>query len=75
MDFDYRYTIDDLAERFSVTTETVRRWCREKRIGHIKLPGKKGGYRFSKEDVDNFIAYRNTQPIFEVYPDLKKEDK
>lgn len=70
LDTDYRYTIDDVAELFNVTRETVRRWCRERRIDYIKLPGEKGEYRFSKNDVEKFIAKLNMKAAvkFPKYP-------
>lgn len=66
MEKDYKLTIDDVAEKFNVTRETVRRWCRERKIRFIKLPGIKGEYRFSKEDVNDFIAVLNSEPVEEV---------
>ena len=70
MEMDYKYTIDDVAETFNVNRETVRRWCREQKIGYIKLPGEKGEYRFSKNDIENFIAKLNMKAAvkFPKYP-------
>lgn len=59
----YKYAIEDVAGMFNVTAETVRRWCREKKIKHLKLPGVKGGFRFSDEDIKDFIARQNSEPI------------
>jgi len=75
IDTDYRYTIDDVAETFNVTKETVRRWCRERRIDYIKLPGEKGEYRFSKNDVEKFIAKLNMKAAvkFPKYPNKTEE--
>jgi len=70
MDDKYQITIDEVAETFNVTRETVRRWCRERKIGYIKLPGEKGEYRFSKNDVENFIKTLNMKAAvkFPKYP-------
>jgi len=62
---DYKYTIDDIAKKFNVTSETVRRWCREGKIKFLKLPGQKGEYRFSEENINDFVAILNSQPITE----------
>ena len=51
----FEYGVKDVAKKFDVTPETVRRWCREEKIRFIKLPGRKGGYRFSKEDIEEFV--------------------
>lgn len=64
-EIDYKYTIDDIAKKFNVTSETVRRWCREKKIKFLKLPGQKGEYRFSEENINDFVAMLNSQPIAE----------
>lgn len=60
MNIEYKYTVEDVAKMLTIKPETVRRWCREKKIKFIKLPGEKGGYRFSKEDIKDFIAQLNT---------------
>lgn len=59
MTVDYKYTVEDVARMINVKPETIRRWCREKKIKCLKLPGKKGEYRFSLEDVKDFIAKLN----------------
>jgi len=59
MNTEYKYTTEDVARMVNVKPETVRRWCREKRIRHLKLPGAKGAYRLSEEDVRAFIASLN----------------
>ncbi len=60
MKVEYKYTVEDVAKMFTVSTETVRRWCRGKQISHVKLPGRKGGFRFTQEDIKDFIARQNT---------------
>ncbi len=57
---EYGYTTEDVAEMFNVTSETVRRWCRERKMDYLKLPGEKGGYRFSRKDVEAFVATLNS---------------
>jgi len=53
----YEITIDDVAKKFNVNKETVRRWCRNGKIKYIKLPGDsgRGEYRFSPSDLQVFI--------------------
>lgn len=67
MEVDYKLTADDVAKMLNVTGETVRRWCREKRIRFIKFPGKKGEYRFSEKDIKEFLATLNSEPVDEAY--------
>jgi|SRR3990167_10767933 len=56
---DYKYSVDDVAKRFRVTHETVRRWCRTNKIKFLKLPGVKGKFLFSNEDLKNFEKHAN----------------
>ena len=58
----YKYTIDNVAETFSVNPETIRRWCREGKMKFLKLPGEKGEYRFSEGDIKDFIARQSSEP-------------
>ncbi len=57
---EYKYTVEDVAKMVNVKPETVRRWSREKRIKYLKLPGEKGGYRFSYQNIKDFIAKLNS---------------
>lgn len=57
---EYKYTVQDVAGMISVGEETVRRWCRDNKIKCLKLPGKKGEFRFSTEDIKAFVADLNT---------------
>jgi len=57
----YVHTIEDVAKMFGVNPETVRRWCRSGKLKFFKLPGKKGEYRISMEDIKDFIARQNTE--------------
>ena len=63
-----------MAETFNVNRETVRRWCRERKIGYIKLPGTKGEYRFSKEEIENFISALNMKAAVR-FPKYPKDEK
>ena len=63
---EYNITIEAVAKNFDVTPETVRRWCRQEKIKYIKLPGEKGEYRFSKEDLIDFVARLNSEPVKEL---------
>ena len=81
MDLDYKYSIEDVAKKFAVNPETVRRWCREGKIKYIKLPGKKSKYRFSETGIREFIANSNDndlpveEALFEKKEDEPGEDK
>lgn len=76
MEVEQKYTADEVAKMLNVTGETVRRWCREKKIGFIQFPGKKGEYRFSEKNVRDFLSSLNSNdmPVVESMFE-KKEDK
>lgn len=48
----------EVGELLNVSGETVRRWAKEGRIAHVKLPS--GKLRFRREDVD--AALRTIEP-------------
>ena len=73
MDIEYKYTADEVAEMLNVTGETIRRWCRERRLRFVKFPGKKGEYRFAEKDVKEFLAELNTEPIRKFILDVKEK--
>lgn len=50
----YDLTVPDIAKVFNVTAETVRRWGRSGKIESVKLPGKKGAFRFSEKSIKDF---------------------
>ncbi len=51
-------TIEEVAERLSISTQTLRRYCRDGKIGFVKF-GK--SYRFKPEHYESFIS-RNSHP-------------
>ncbi len=59
MKTEYKHTVKDVAEMLNIKPETVRRWCREKKVKHLKLLGPKGAYRFSWEDIKALVASLN----------------
>ena len=73
MDIEYKYTADEVAEMLNVTGETIRRWCRERRLRFVKFPGKKGEYRFAEKDVKEFLAELNMEPIRKFILDVKEK--
>lgn len=46
-------TVDEVADLFRVTANSVRAWCRQNRIPHIVLPN--GQFRFRKADVEEYL--------------------
>jgi len=74
-ELDYRFTIDDLANKFNVTPETVRRWCRSGLLQYKKLPGVKGEFRFSQKDIEDFLdsLQGNDIPVKETLFEKKKK--
>jgi excisionase family DNA binding protein len=57
-------TTKQLAERWAVNEDTIRRWARLKRIRCIKLPGakKRGNFRFDLKDVEEFEQLYALEP-------------
>jgi excisionase family DNA binding protein len=54
-------TVNQLAQRLQVNSETIRRWARKQFIPAIKFsPGKKASWRFSLKDIQNWER-RNTK--------------
>jgi excisionase family DNA binding protein len=52
----------EAARYLGVHIETVRRWAREKAIPAAKL-GNRGGFRFRREDLDQFLEKRRAEGI------------
>lgn len=73
MEVDHKYTADEVAKMLNVTGETVRRWCREKRLRFVKFPGKKGEYRFAEKDIRDFLARLNSEAIVDDIAIMKDE--
>ena len=46
------YTSEDIAKMLKISEFTVRRWIGEGKLNGLKI-GK--AYRFTKDDIDNFI--------------------
>jgi excisionase family DNA binding protein len=49
------YTPEEVAEILSVTTQTVKRWIAEGRIGYIRMPK---GSRIRQRHLDEFLDER-----------------
>jgi excisionase family DNA binding protein len=54
-----RIRTPEAAEYLGVHIETIRRWAREGVIPAAKL-GNRGGFRFRREDLDQFLDWRRT---------------
>jgi len=51
------YTIKEIAEKFSVSDETVRRWIRSGILNAVLISGDRN-YRVDNESLENFIKFR-----------------
>ena len=51
-------TVAQVAERFQVSQETVRRWIRSGQLPVLELGGVKAGYRIREDDLATFIEAR-----------------
>jgi excisionase family DNA binding protein len=51
------YTVKEIAAKFSVNVDTVRRWIREGILKAIPISGDRN-YRISQESLEEFIKYR-----------------
>lgn len=56
------YTVADVAELLDVTTDTVRRWCRDGDLEAAKLGS--AGYRISRPALDEFWRDRGGGTLF-----------
>ena len=54
-------TTPEAAAYLRVHPETLRNWARKGAIPAAKL-GNRGGFRFRREDLDQFLASRQTRP-------------
>jgi excisionase family DNA binding protein len=52
-------TAAQAAERIGVHIETLRKWVRTGKIPRVSLPGKGSDVRFSKSQLDKWIADRS----------------
>jgi excisionase family DNA binding protein len=48
-------TVDQVAERLQVNSETVRRWLRLKRLRGLRPGGTRMGWRVSEADLAAFL--------------------
>ena len=51
-------TVAEVAERFRLSLETVRKWIRSGELPALHLGGPKAGYRIKESDLARFIAER-----------------
>ena len=47
--------VSEVAVRFRVSDETVRRWLRDGKLKGIRLGGTKSGYRVLESEVDRVL--------------------
>lgn len=57
------YTVREVAEKLSVTEETVRRWIREKKLKatKIRIKGLKEAWGISQAALREFMAHYDNQ--------------
>ena len=46
-------TAEEVADLFRVSVHTVRRWCRESKVPHMKIGG---SFRFRQDTIDALMA-------------------
>ncbi len=49
-------TVPEVAERFRVTEDTVRRWLRERRLRGFMPGGARSGYRIRESEIERFVS-------------------
>ncbi len=59
IDLNRMYTVADIVELLGVHEESVRRWLRDGDL-HGYMLGRKGGYRVSGQDLQEFLEKRST---------------
>lgn len=50
------FKVGEVAEILRVNPETIRRWCRSRKLEAIKPWGDKTGYRIPQHSFDKFMA-------------------
>lgn len=51
-------TVEDVAKKLQVNTETVRRWIRSSKLEVLQVGGARGGYRIHPDALDKFVQER-----------------
>lgn len=57
------YDVQDMARRLKVTPRTVQRWCRERRVPHVRV-GR--GIRFTPQQVVEIESAYRVEPRVQV---------
>lgn len=55
------YTVAEVAARFGVSVDTVRKWIKAGELEAIMLGPRKAGYRIADGAIDAFVARRTTR--------------
>ena len=55
------YKPTELAQELNVSTQTVLRWLRDKKINALKLPG--GTYRIREEEVKRLVHFTEGKSV------------
>ena len=53
--YEKKYSTADAAKLLGVSTKTLLKWCREKRISYIRYPN--GAFKFREETLNFFLGH------------------
>lgn len=56
-------TVQDIADRLQVHTETVLRWLREGQLEGFRLGSNRAGWRVSEDQLDAFLDARRRRGL------------
>lgn len=54
-------TVEEIAERLRVHSETVRQWLRDGRLKGFRPGGKRAGWRVTEADLEGFLDERRRE--------------
>ena len=57
-DTDRLLTVEEIASRLNLTTETIRRWLRSGRLRGIRIGARRAGWRIPERDFDRYLRHQ-----------------
>lgn len=60
-DFERLYSAKEAAQILNTSKKTLNKWCEEKRINYIRVPG--GPFKFRRAAIELFIAQHEVKAI------------
>jgi excisionase family DNA binding protein len=61
LDADRFLTVEEVAERLNLSTETIRRWLRSGRLRGIRIGARRAGWRIREHDLAAYLHDQMTK--------------